>query len=178
MEIAWIVLGVCLVLFIVGLLTSANARAFYTKIAIESKLKKIGGKLIVALDDDERYNYMLISKYGVSIIKVIFIPGEYFGSDKQANLTLINKGRKKTIKNPIKPVEEWSNKLKNEHNINNKYCVIFKSSFISGLKSNAIVKQNALDKFIIGEEIYSEEEINEIYSKLVKIKKTVVKFTI
>lgn len=171
----WIILGVCLVLFLVGIFTGPNARFFYARKGLESKMKKISDKIIVDPKLDHKADYILVSKYGVVLIKMINTSGEYFGSEKQNTWTLISKGKKSTIKNPIRMTEEAKEVLKSEYNIESKVCLIFNFGFTKGINSNCVIKARDLAEYVGNKEIYTDDEVNEIYNNLSKLKKTIVK---
>lgn len=168
-----VIIILAIVMTIIGLLTSASAKQFYKRVSLKSKLKKISPYIIEDLDLNHLGDVISISKYGVYLIKTINTPGEYFGNDVKGNWTLKTKKSQKNVKNPVKMVINGTEIIKEKYGIKVEPVLIFNFGKTEGVSSKVLTTNKDIINFICKEEILSDEQINEYFTKLsdLKIKK-------
>ena len=157
---------------------------------LKSITKKNNGKVIndvIILDENNKssqIDHVLFHTSGIYVIETKNYSGRIYGTENQKEWTqvLAYGNRKNKLYNPL--FQNYTHLVRLEKLFGNikalNSCVVFVKGNINYIEANNVYTPNSLKRFIlnnINESIYTENEINDLYNKLLEYKLNPVKTT-
>ena len=157
---------------------------------LKSIIKKYNGKVIndvIIIDENNKssqIDHVLFHTSGIYVIETKNYSGRIYGTENQKEWTqvLAYGNRKNKLYNPL--FQNYTHIVRLEKLFGNiktlNSCVVFVKGNINYIEANNVYTPNSLKRFIlnnINESIYTENEINDLYNKLLEYKLNPVKTT-
>ena len=157
---------------------------------LKSITKKYNGKVIndvIIIDENNKssqIDHVLFHTSGIYVIETKNYSGRIYGTENQKEWTqvLAYGNRKNKLYNPL--FQNYTHLVRLEKLFGNiktfNSCVVFVKGNINYIEANNVYTPNSLKRFIldnINDTIYTENEINDLYNKLLEYKLNPVKTT-